>query len=141
MRSVSEPALGQPRETMPTVGTFCSIVMRRNLVRRGRRAKAVFYRQKASGRRSMACFSAAKQAGSMAVPTFSAIISSVFGIGMAPRYGRSAVIRSEGIRQAVDGLLQCRETGRIDGGTDIFGHHLKRFRDRNGAAIRTLGGD
>src|SRR5574343_1061050 len=44
MRSASEEALGQPRETKPTVGTFCEIVMRGNLVRTGRRTKCVFYR-------------------------------------------------------------------------------------------------
>jgi hypothetical protein len=38
-----------------------------------------------SGSRLMAAFKASKQTGSMAVPTFSAMISSVFGIGTAPR--------------------------------------------------------
>jgi hypothetical protein len=37
------------------------------------------------GKRSQACFNAAKHCASMTVPTLSAIISSLFGIGTAPR--------------------------------------------------------
>ena len=74
----SEPFLGYPHQNAADVRRFLL-------------AQAV------SGidTRSTARFRAAKQSASSAVPTVFAIMSIACGIGIAPRYGRAAVMASK----------------------------------------------